>query len=370
MRFLLPKALIDGQELMTGHVLACEDDIVSDILPIGSVPAGASLEPLDALITPCLFDVQVNGGGGFMLNNRPTRDGVRQIAQAHNAQGTAYLLPTVITDTPEVMERAAWAVREEVGQNGVLGIHIEGPHINVAHGGAHNPAFIRPFDERTMAVLAGLRQADIPVLLTLAPEIVVPGLIARLTAMGVIVSAGHSAATAGQTRRALREGLRCFTHLFNGMPHMTSREPMITGAAINSDVWCSVIADGFHVSDDMLRLATRARPVPDRMIVVSDAMSTVGGPDHFALYGETIRVVGGRLINRTGSLAGAHVSLAESAGRLVNDIAIPMLDAVRMASSSPFELMRLECPAIVGSSVKKLGRITAGRCVSARAPPN
>ena len=213
----------------------------------------------------------------------------------------------------------------------------------------------------------GCDRAEVPVLLTLAPEVIAPGLIARLTAMGVIVSAGHSAATAGQTRRALSEGLRCFTHLFNGMPQMTSREPMITGSAINSDAWCSVIADGFHVCDEMVRLATRARPVPDRMILVSDAMSTVGGPDHFELYGEIIRVEGGRLINRTGSLAGAHTSLAESAGRLMNDIAIPVVDAVRMVSSSPFEMMKLNCSGMVGSSEKQLGRIDAGPCISTAA---
>lgn len=358
MRYLLPQALFDGQDLLTDTVLVCEDDVVTDTLPLSALTSDAPVERLDTLITPGLFDAQVNGGGGVMLNNDPTPEGVRRIAQAHNAAGTAFLLPTVITDRPEIMERAAQAVVGELGQNGVLGIHIEGPHISLAHKGTHNPAYIRPFDDRTMSVLEALRQNKVPVLLTLAPETVETGVIARLTKMGVMVSAGHSAATAEQTRRALSEGLRCFTHLFNGMPQMRSRAPMMTGAAISSEVWCGFIADGHHVSDEMVALAARARPVPNRMILVSDAMSTVGGPDHFELYGETIRVDNGRLINAQGSLAGAHITLVDSVRRLVENVGIPVADAIRMASANAFEMMQLDNPGLCGSPLNRLGYIS------------
>lgn len=356
-RYLHPKALFDGQDLSTSTVLVTEDGTVTDIQPLNAVPDGATIEPIDGVLSPGLFDVQVNGGGGVMLNNTPTREGVRRIAQAHNAAGTAFLLPTVITDSAEVMARAAQAVTEELGRNGVLGIHIEGPHISLAHKGTHNPAFIRPFDDATMSVLERLRRADVPVLLTLAPETVAPGLIARLSAMGVIVSAGHSAATAEQTRHALAEGLRCFTHLFNGMPQMTSRTPMLTGAAINSDVWCGIIADGHHVEDEMVALATRARPVPNRIVLVSDAMSTVGGPDHFELYGEIIRVNQGRLVNAQGSLAGAHITLADSVQRMISSVGVPAAQALRMATANPFEMMQLDAPGIIGSKDNRLGHI-------------
>lgn len=357
MRYLLPKSLFDGQDLLTDTVLACDDDVVVDILPLSTLPSDTPVERLDTLVTPGLFDVQVNGGGGVMLNNDPTPEGVRRIAQAHNAAGTAFLLPTVITDRPEIMERAAQAVADELGQNGVLGIHIEGPHISLTHKGTHNPAYIRPFDDRTMAALEGLRHRKVPVLLTLAPETVEPGLIARLAKMGVMVSAGHSAATAEQTRQALSEGLRCFTHLFNGMPQMTSRAPMITGAAINSEAWCGIIADGHHVSDEMVALAARARPVPNRMILVSDAMSTLGGPDHFELYGETIRVQDGSLVNAQGSLAGAHISLADSLVRMINDVGIPVKSALHMATINPCEMMNLAPSEILGSNMCRLGKI-------------
>ncbi len=356
MQYLLPKACFDGTAFDSERVIVIEDGIVTGLMPLAEIPDGAQVERTDSFIAPGFFDVQVNGGGGVMLNNTPTREGVRSIAAAHNACGTAWLLPTVITDAPEVMEKAADAVHAELGKNGVLGIHIEGPHINPVHKGTHNPAFIRPFDDRTMKVLERLCSAGMPVLLTLAPEMVEPGLIAQLTRMGVIVSAGHTAADADTTRRALAEGLRCFTHLFNGMPQMTSRAPAITGAAINSDAWCGIIADGHHVADEMVGLAVRARPKPDRMILVSDAMSTIGGPNSFELYGEVITVENGRLVNANGSLAGAHIDLASSVSRMVQVVGVPAVDAVKMAFSNPFEMMGLSVPSMIGRDISQIGR--------------
>ena len=357
MRFLRPHALFDGDELRSDVVIALEDGIVTEIMSVSAVPKEAHLVRMNSVLGLGLFDVQVNGGGGVMLNNQPTSEGLRQIAQAHNEQGTTFILPTVITDTAEVMARASEAVINEIGRNGILGIHIEGPHINRAHKGTHNPTHIRPFDDHTLAVLSRLRQAQVPVLLTLAPERVEPGLIARLTKMGVIVSAGHSAATASETKRALAEGLRCFTHLFNGMPAMKSRSPSITGAAINSDAWCGIIVDGHHVSDTMVGLAARARPKPNRMIVVSDAMSTVGGPDQFELYGEVIRVREGRLVNASGSLAGAHINLTAAVCRMMNDVGIPLSEALKMATSNPFEMMQMDRPKFIGSRLTELSTI-------------
>ncbi len=162
--------------------------------------------------------------------------------------------------------------------------------------------------------------------------------------MGVIISAGHSAATAAELRAAIAAGLRAITHLHNGMPPMRNREPGLVGTALLSELWCSVIADGHHVAPEMLRLSIAARPRRDRMVLVSDAMSTVGGRDQFNLYGETIRVSGGKLVNENGSLAGAHTTLAESISFLHNTVGIPLNDAFFMASNVPFELMRIKRP--------------------------
>ena len=227
------------------------------------------------------------------------------------------------------------------GQSGVVGVHFEGPHISVQHRGVHARQYIRPLDEATIHLLTGLRAKGIPVLLTLAPEMHPAGTVARLCAMGVVVSLGHTDASAEQVRAALAEGARSFTHVFNGMAPMRSREPGTVGAALDSKAWSGLIADGHHVADAMLRIAIRSRPVANRMVLVSDAMATTHGPSEFSLYGETIRVVDGRLQNREGALAGAHIDLASSVRRLIAEVGIEPLQALCMATSNPAMLMGL-----------------------------
>lgn len=287
------------------------------------------------VLMPAPIDLQVNGGGGGMLNSAPTLATMQTMAEAHARCGTGAILPTVITDAPEVMEEAAEAALAAKGDPRLLGLHIEGPHINPARRGTHKAAHIRPLDARSMAVLRRLRGADIPVLLTLAPECCTERQIREIAALGVIVSAGHSAADFAQTQSAIAAGVGMFTHLFNAMPPMQSRDPGIVAAAILSDLPVGIIADGIHVHWPMLRLALAARPRKGRMFLVSDAMATVGGPDHFELYGQTITVRDGALVNAEGSLAGAHIDMLTSLARLHRDGGVPLADAIEMAVDAP-----------------------------------
>ena len=341
MTWLRFDATLDGMTWRSDMCVKVRDDIIERVLPLSELADGIQTRHIPAAITPGLFDIQVNGGGGVMFNNDPTPDGVRRIADAHRCAGTRFILPTVITDQSDVMERAADAVLATVGTQGILGIHIEGPHINPTQKGTHNPDFIRSLDQHTWGQVEKLRIRKVPVLLTLAPECVPAGTIRRLDRMGVVVAAGHTAATASEFAAAVQEGLRGITHLFNGMPAMTSRAPMITGAAINSEVWCTIIADGHHVDPSMVRLAIRSRPREGRTVLMSDAMSTVGGPETFELYGETIQVQNGCLINKLGSLAGAHVTLAEAVRNSMHFADLTTTEALHMAAVAPFELMRI-----------------------------
>ena len=360
-QWLHPRAVFDGETLRPEMAIETEAGRVVGLIPLAELPAGIKPQAIDTILSPGLFDIQVNGGGGVMLNNDPSREGVRKIAAAHRSVGTAFILPTVITDLPEITERAADAVLAEQGQGGVLGLHIEGPHISLAHKGTHDPARIRPYDNRTRDLLVRLRGHGLPVLFTVAPETLEPGVIADLTAMGVTVAAGHSAATAEQTERALAEGLAGFTHLFNAMPQMSSRAPGIIAAALNSEVYCGIIADGHHVDDRVVKLAFRARPISGRMVLVSDAMSTIAGPDYFTLYGETIRVEHGKLVNAQGSLAGAHIDLRSSVARLIACVGVPISEALASATINPRAFMGIKRQEIVGSSLENLffGQFTA-----------
>jgi N-acetylglucosamine-6-phosphate deacetylase len=341
--WLVPERLFDGETLDTGRAVRIVAGRIDDLHPV--VEAGRDDLPVwrtNGLASPGFFDVQVNGGGGVMVNGTPTADGLRAIAAAHRPGGTTAILPTLITDAPEVMEKAVSAVIAAVGRDGIVGVHLEGPHISVARKGAHNPRFIRPIDDDTLSCVRRLRAANVPVLLTLAPECVPPGTIASLRAMGVVVSLGHTAADAATTWAAIAEGARAVTHLYNAMTPITSREPGVVGAALDSDLYCGFIADGHHVDDAVLRLAIRSRPMVGRMVLVSDAMSTWNGPDHFTLYGETIRLEGGKLVNSIGSLAGVHTDMATSLRRLVDVVGVPLEDALKMATANPSRLMGLE----------------------------
>ena len=317
--------------------LVFEDGVLRGLEALGS----GTVDARAALALPLLSDLQVNGGGGVMVNSTPTAQALREIAAAHRRLGTGDILPTVITDRAEVIEAAAEAAIEAAGDTGVLGLHIEGPHLAMARRGTHNPAFIRPLDGRTVAVVRQLRGAGVPVMITLAPELADPALLAELVASGAVVSAGHSAATAEEARAGFAAGISCVTHLYNAMEQMRSRAPGLLGAAINSRAHCGLICDGIHVDWDMLRIALRGRPAPGLCFAVSDAMATVGGPESFVLYGEEIRVRDGRLVNAEGALAGAHVDLRTSLANLVRQVGLPLAEAVAMVTDIPRRVMGL-----------------------------
>ncbi len=348
--WIIPDAVFDGQRLHRGMcVLADDTKILATEM---ALPAGATGQRVEGIITPGFVDLQVNGGGGVLLNYDPTAQGMAAIAAAHRKFGTVAILPTVITDAPEVLAAVVDAALGAQGMDGIAGLHIEGPHIAEARRGTHAARFIRPLDDGTIAQVTKLRAAGIAVMITVAPEAAAPAQIAKLRQTGAIVSIGHTDGSAALTRTALDAGATCFTHLFNAMSPMLNRAPGVVGAAINSDAYAGVICDGIHVADEMLGLALRARPVSDRMFLVSDAMPTVGGPDHFNLYGQTISLKNGELVNEEGSLAGAHVTQLEGVARLISEVGISPEAALRMAITVPADLMVLpQLATLVGRRV-------------------
>lgn len=342
--WLAPGQLFDGEAIQKGQAVRISNGAIARVAPVSE--AGKDDAPVwsapDLLLSPGFFDIQVNGGGGVMLNSERTPEAMWAIAAAHRPGGTTAILPTLITDLPDVMDETVGAAIKATGKHGVAGIHLEGPHLAVARKGTHKADYIRPIDERTFSAVERLMAAKVTTMLTLAPETNPPGAVARLVEMGVIVSIGHTAGDAASTRAAIAEGAQSATHLYNAMTPLTSREPGVVGAVLDSDLYAGFIADGHHVDDAVLRLALRSRPKADRMVLVSDAMSTWNGPDSFVLYGETIRVKDGALINQAGSLAGVHIDMANSLKRLVHSIGWPLEDALRMATANPARLMRLE----------------------------
>jgi len=304
------------------------------------------------LLLPGFVDTQVNGGGGVLFNAEPTVDAIREIGRAHRPFGTTGFLPTLISDDLHVVARALEAVRAAIdaGVPGVLGIHIEGPFLNVARKGVHDPTKLRGLDENAIGMLTSLRGGR--TLVTLAPEMTTPDIISKLTAAGVVVSAGHTNATYDQIRTALRHGLTGFTHLFNAMSQLTAREPGVVGAALDDpDSWCGIIVDGRHVDPTVIRIAMRCKR-HDRFMLVTDAMPSVGAAKKsFSLQGRMISVANGVLVDEEGTLAGCDIDMATTVRNAVELLGVDLTEAVRMASQYPAEFLGLGA---------ELGRIAPG----------
>src|SRR5579862_1206355 len=263
------------------------------------------------MLLPGFIDSQVNGGGGVLFNDAPSVEVIRRIGAAHRRFGTTGFLPTLISADLEVVARAIAAVQAALQAEvpGVLGIHIEGPFLNVARKGVHDPAKLRELDASAIGLLTSLRGGR--TLVTLAPEMTTPELIQKLVNAGVVVSAGHTNATYAEIARALQHGLSGFTHLFNAMSQLTGREPGVVGAALDDQQsWCGIIVDGEHTDPVVLRIALRCK-AHDRFLLVTDAMPSVGTDrKSFNLQGRKITVSGYVCIDEAGRLAGSNIDMA------------------------------------------------------------
>jgi N-acetylglucosamine-6-phosphate deacetylase len=288
------------------------------------------------LLLPGFIDVQVNGGGGLLFNDAPTVDTLRGIAEAHRKFGTTGMLPTLITDTAEQMHAALAAVDDAIEQRvpGILGIHVEGPFLATARKGIHNADLFRLPDASDIEVLTAPHKGV--VMLTLAPDHVSPAIIARLNEAGVVVVAGHTAADYATTRAALDAGICGFTHLYNAMTPLTSRDPGVVGAALDDPhSWCGLIVDGHHVHPATLRIAITAK-TPGKCVLVTDAMPPVGSDNPtYVLNGQTIVMRDGICQSEAGVLAGSGLDMAGAVRNTVNMLGLPLAEASRMASSYP-----------------------------------
>jgi N-acetylglucosamine-6-phosphate deacetylase len=304
------------------------------------------------LLLPGFIDSQVNGGGGVLFNDAPSVDAIRAIGAAHRRFGTTGFLPTLISDDLDVVARAIAAVQGaiEAGVPGVLGIHIEGPFLNVARKGVHDPAKLRELEPSAVGLLTSLQGGR--TLVTLAPEMTTPEIIAALVKAGVVVSAGHTNATYAEISIALRHGLTGFTHLFNAMSQLTGREPGVVGAALDDrNSWCGIIVDGEHADPVVLRIALRCKP-HDRFMLVTDAMPGVGtNSTSFNLQGRKITVTGLVCVDEDGRLAGSNIDMASCVRNAMKMLHLSLPEAVRMASRNPAEFLGL---------AHELGHIRAG----------
>lgn len=349
--------IFTGESFLEDHAVVIVDEHIHAVLPRADTQ-GLDMRDLGGgLLAPGFIDVQVNGGGGALLNDNPSVETVRTIATAHRRFGTVGMLPTVITDAPGIIRQAVESVADAMAQKmpGVLGIHIEGPFLDPARKGAHVARFIREMEQGDVVEISGFA-SRLPVMLTLAPNRVSQSMVRMLSAQGVLVSLGHSDASHDEARLALGAGARGFTHLYNAMSQMNGREPGMVGAALSdAESFVGIIADGHHVHDAALRVAFAAKR-PDRMMLITDAMPTAaGGPSSFDLQGRKVQHSNGRLELSDGTLAGSNLTMDEAVRYCVKTLGLDLAQSLRMASLNPASFLRRD---------HELGRIAPGHLAS------
>lgn len=337
--------IFDGESVHEYKAVLIEGEHIVAVVDPEQVPAdiGASYDLEGGTLIPGFIDLQVNGGGGVLFTAAPTVDSLRTIGAAHRQYGTTGFLPTLITTRFDVMREAVSAVAEAIaiGTPGVLGLHIEGPFLSPERKGVHDAGKFCQLDQTGFDILTSLQVGSTVV--TLAPELTSPRMISRLVAEGVIVCGGHSGATYAQARNALAHGLSGFTHLYNAMTPLQSREPGMVGAALeDDDSWFGIIADGHHIHPAAFSVAVAAKKRGGALLV-TDAMPTVGSPDtSFVLDGKTIVASQGRVTNAEGTLAGSDLNMLSAVNNAAEFARLDWFEAVRMASLYPARALGLE----------------------------
>lgn len=330
-RVATPQGIRDGLTVSLG------DDGRIDAVSAGPPPEDAEAHDLQgALLAPGFIDTQVNGGGGVLFNDETSVEGIATIGAAHRRYGSTGFLPTLISDDLDVIDRAIDAVEAAIAQGvpGVLGIHIEGPFLNVRRKGIHDASKFRTLSDGDIRRLTRLDAGR--TLVTLAPETTTPAMIAALVEAGAIVAAGHTDADYSTMRTAFDAGVTGVTHLFNAMSPLQNRAPGVVGAALEDrQAWCGIIVDGHHVDPVNLKLAMRCRPA-DRFMLVTDAMPSVGAEaDHFFLQDRRITVKDGVCYDDNGVLAGSDLDMASAVRNTVDLLDTSLQGALEMASASP-----------------------------------
>ncbi len=341
--FAVPR-LFTGEEWLENAYVSVQDGWILAVSETRPKTRTIVKLPADQLLVPGFIDAQVNGGGGLLFNDTPDIPTLKRIAAAHRRFGTTAFLPTLISDTREKMRAALKTVRKAISDElpGIVGLHLEGPFLAPTKHGAHAGDAITALTEADVAWLSQPFPGTL--FLTLAPEEVRDSsFLTALSTAGLILAAGHSAASYEQAMAGFDSGIGGVTHLFNAMTPVSARAPGLIGAVLDHpDTWAGIIADGIHVHPANLRLALRLLG-PKRLLLVTDAMPPVGSNlTRFSLGGQQVEVRDGRCVNESGGLAGSALDMASAVRTMVSQVGASLSDALRMASTTPAERLRLD----------------------------
>jgi len=331
--------IFTGHEILDDHALIVADGLIDSLCPLADLPQGIEQRALNgAILAPGFIDVQLNGCGGVQFNDTADAVSVETLEimqRANEKSGCTSYLPTLITTSDDLMKQGVEVMRDYLAKHPhqALGLHLEGPWLNIVKKGTHNPEFVRKPDAQLVDFLC--QNADVITKVTLAPEMAGTEVIRQLAAAGIVVSAGHSNATFAEAKKGFRAGVTFATHLYNAMPYITGREPGLTGAILDdSDVYCGIIVDGLHVDYSNVRLAKRLKG--EKLCLVTDATAPAGANiEQFIFAGKTIYYRNGLCVDENGTLSGSALTMIEGVQNLVEHVNIALDEALRMATLYP-----------------------------------
>ena len=322
------KALFTGSEWLKDVVIHIENDMV-----VGIDQKGFDANHASPFIIPALIDLQLYGAGGKLLSEFPEKETIEKIYQYCIESGTGFFQPTIASQSMDIIYASIDAVKtyQAAGGKGCIGLHLEGPWINVGKKGAHDVSVIQvPDIEEVISVLAYGKDAIS--MITLAPEVCTPEIIKTIQAAGIVVSAGHTNASYETAMQFFDDGIPVATHLFNAMSAFQHRAPGVVGALFNHPTaMSSIVADGYHVDFSAIRIAKKI--MGDRLFCITDAVtSSSTGLYQHALVGDRYE--------SAGTLSGSALTQLKSIQNLVEQVGIPLDEAIKMCSVYPAKVMQ------------------------------
>ena len=328
--------LFTGENFLENKALLIEDKYIAGIVGKANIPKNFEIQKLNGgILSPGFIDLQVNGGGGKLFNNSPDKESLNTIIEAHQYFGSTSIMPTVISDSLNILQKCTETISNEINNNhSLLGVHIEGPFFNAKYRGVHQKKYINTINASYLSLFEKLD--EFPVMITLAPECISIKQLKYLKSLGFKILAGHTDASYDQLEEAIKYGLDGFTHLFNAMGQISAREPSVVGSAFDFDeTSASIIVDLHHVHPSLINLSFKQKP-KGKLFFVSDSMATINhGKPSFELYDEVVSESNGRIINSEGKLAGSSITQIDAIKNAYQKCNIPLESAIAMATLYP-----------------------------------
>ncbi len=327
--FLTAKRIFTGQAWLEDHAIISVDNRIADIVP--RVELDSSIQVKDfgnSFLAPAFIDLQIYGGGGRLFAVFPDTESLNVLVSYCREGGASQCMPTVATNEYEVFRKSIDAINKywNEGGSGVLGLHIEGPWINVTRRGAHIEKLVHAPSMHQVRELLDYGGGVIK-MITLAPEVCNEEVVQYIQSRGIIVSAGHSNASYQQAIKSFDSGITVVTHLYNAMSGLHHREPGLVGACFDHPkVMASIIPDGFHVDFAAIRIAKQI--MGDRLFAITDAVTdTTSGYYPHSREGDKYE--------SGGILSGSALNMSMAYFNLVKKVGMEKEEALRMCSLYP-----------------------------------